>query len=887
MRYTPKTFFFWFIVIAGLTQYSYAQVPSRWSERMAKSVIVRHSSGLNNWDYVNGTYLEGIEEVWRLTKDPVYYDYIKSCIDAVIEDDGAIKGYNMLDYNLDEIKEGTLLLFLYKNTGEGKYLEAARTLRAQLGGHPRTNEGGFWHKQRYPWQMWLDGLYMGSPFYSEYGILFNEPEDIDDVVHQITQMEKHGRDSVTGLLYHGWDESREQSWADPVTGQSPSFWGRGMGWYAMAIVDVLDYMPVDHADRDSVIGILRRMSEAIATCQDPVKKVWWQVLDRGGDVNNYTESSVSCMFVYALAKAVRLGYVDESYRQVAVDGFNGILDEFIEDPGDGTIDLTKTCTTAGLGSGRNGSYEYYTQVALHRTNDGKGEGPFILAAAEIEMMDSLYPVALLRVDTLSEEGLTLAWSQDPLAADSILIERNSGSAWTEIGTVAAMVNTFTDTSTLIPGTTYEYRVTALNDSMVSSASIPVIHIALNEGNLPLKAADPMPGDSARNVSVMAVLNWNPGAGSSIHRIHLGETDPPSFITEQTGTSFEVELEYNKTYYWRIDEGNENGVTEGDTWLFTTRLDDTLVGYWTFDESSGDQVADGSGFGNNGSIVNMLELNHTQGIKGGAIYLSGGEYIRIPHQDVLNFGEGDFTIAFYTLLDPMIMESGEEYRFVLKGSHLKDEAKDHSGKRYEVYLNTDADEFRFAVDDDITKSSSIVAASGYLGESWLHITVVRRREFGQLKLYIDGTTRNTVTDNTGDIDQQEDLLIGYSEDFPVFFQGTIDELRIYNFALSNSEIKNLLIPVSASENIYSASNYLTYRALPGENLGSLLVRMPGEAKVYLDVYDMTGRRCLSLKTDLDVNGMAKQTFSTEQMESGIYIITASGSNSFGSVRVIIE
>ena len=232
--------------------------------------------------------------------------------------------------------------------------------------------------------MWLDGLYMGSSFYAEYGKLFNQPEIFDDVVKQFVLIEAHTRDEASGLLYHAWDEEKAQAWANPETGLSKIFWGRGIGWYAMALVDVLDYLPEDHPGRKDVIAILQRLAEAITKIQDDSTGVWWQVADQPGREGNYLESSVSCMFVYALSKGVRKGYLDEKYKAVSQKGYQGILAQFITENPDGTINLTQTCSSAGLGYGRDGSYEYYVYQERRVDNDGKALGPFITASLEME-----------------------------------------------------------------------------------------------------------------------------------------------------------------------------------------------------------------------------------------------------------------------------------------------------------------------------------------------------------------------------------------------------------------------------------------------------------------------------------------------------------------------
>ncbi len=245
----------------------------QWAVRMAESVMFRDSDKYADWDYVTGTVMRGCEELWFITGERKYFNFIQENVDAVIKEDGTIINYQMEKFNIDEINEGRMLLFLYEETGKEKYKKAIELVRSQLKNHPRTSEGGFWHKKRYPYQMWLDGLYMGMPFYTEYSQLFNEPENYDDIVNQFILIEKYTRDPQTGLLYHGWDEKKEQEWADPETGLSQCFWGRGMGWYAMALVDVLDFLPKEHYGYEKLQNILDRLAKAIAKVQDKESKV--------------------------------------------------------------------------------------------------------------------------------------------------------------------------------------------------------------------------------------------------------------------------------------------------------------------------------------------------------------------------------------------------------------------------------------------------------------------------------------------------------------------------------------------------------------------------------------------------------------------------------------
>src|SRR6266496_681119 len=364
------------------------------SEGMADTAMNRlwRDAGKNEsgqpakWTYDHGVVLKGIEGIWRSTGDGKYFRYIQQSMDQFVNSDGTIRTYTLDDYNLDTILPGRNLLLLYKVTGQEKYRKAAALLREQLKTHPRTSEGGFWHKKIYPSQMWLDGLYMAEPFYAEYAATFHEDADFDDIARQFVLMERHARDAKSGLLYHAWDESRKQRWANPVTGRSPNFWGRAMGWYAMALVDALDYFPQNHPQRGALIGILIRFGAAIEKYQDKKTGLWYQVLDKGSGKGNYLEASASCMFVYALAKGVRSSYLPARYLQVAQKGYKGIVDHFIKTDARGQVNLDGTVSVAGLGGNpyRDGSYQYYLSERVV-TDDPKGVGAFLLASNQMEM----------------------------------------------------------------------------------------------------------------------------------------------------------------------------------------------------------------------------------------------------------------------------------------------------------------------------------------------------------------------------------------------------------------------------------------------------------------------------------------------------------------------
>jgi unsaturated rhamnogalacturonyl hydrolase len=360
---------------------------------MADSTMARFPLLADKWDYQWGLVLKGFENIWRATGDQKYFNYIQHNIDAFVHDDGTIRGYSVDEYNVDRLNTGKLLFNLYEKTGNEKYKRAIDLLRSQLDTQPRTQSGGFWHKQIYPYQMWLDGIYMADAFYAQHEHEFairNSPSAIrsfDDIAHQIILIEQHTRDEKTGLLYHAWDESKRQHWANPVTGCSPHFWGRAIGWYVMAIVDVLDFMPRDHARRDTLIKILQQAIDALVRVQDAKSGVWYQLLDQGNRTGNYLESSASCMFVYAIVKGVRNNYLPQDLQTIAQHAYDGILKQFVDVDLEGQTHLRGTCKSAGLGGTpyRDGSYDYYVGEPIV-TDNHHGVGAFLLASNEIEKL---------------------------------------------------------------------------------------------------------------------------------------------------------------------------------------------------------------------------------------------------------------------------------------------------------------------------------------------------------------------------------------------------------------------------------------------------------------------------------------------------------------------
>ncbi|HEV7332768.1 MAG TPA: DUF4350 domain-containing protein [Flavisolibacter sp.] len=374
---------------AKTANYSHAQALANTAIKMWPDSFSLKPNSPAKWSYDQGVILKGIEGIWYATGDKKWFDYIQKSMDHYVREDGSIKGYRPDEYNIDHLNNGKVLLLLYQVTKKDKYRKAVENLFSQVKTHPRTNQGSFWHKKIYPNQVWLDGLYMGQPFYAEYAKLNGMDEAFNDITRQYVLIEKNARDPKTGLLYHGWDESRQQQWANKQTGLSPHVWGRALGWFGMAMVDVLDYYPENHPGRDSVIGILNRFAKAVSTVQDSKTGLWYDIPNMIGVGKNYPEASASAMLAYTLAKGVRKGYLPATYLANARKAYDGILTQFIKEE-DGQTNLHGTVSVSGLGGKpyRDGSFEYYMSEPVI-VNDPKGMGAFILAANEMEMLKTL------------------------------------------------------------------------------------------------------------------------------------------------------------------------------------------------------------------------------------------------------------------------------------------------------------------------------------------------------------------------------------------------------------------------------------------------------------------------------------------------------------------
>lgn len=381
------------MLIAAMTLLIGCSQPDKYlqlAEQVAQSEMIHHpglwqcdGAKKPKWEYTPTLMARAFVELYRATGDTTYLGHAQRFADMFIGQDGTIATYKMSLYNMDRIQGGNFLILMNDIHPQPQYLTAIETLREQLRQQPRTSEGGFWHKQVYEHQMWLDGLFTGTTFYARYAAWKPEPEAWSDIANQFAVVDKHTR-KPNGLNHHGWDESRQMAWADPETGCSAETWGRAEGWYVMALCDVLELMPADRAERTELQAILTRVMEALMAVQDPETHLWYQVPDRGGDEGNYLESTCSAMYAYAMAKGVRLGVLPETYREQAKLVIESLQANKLRTNPDGTLSLIDCCAVAGLGGNpfRDGTYDYYIHERIC-ADDPKGVAPLILACIEL------------------------------------------------------------------------------------------------------------------------------------------------------------------------------------------------------------------------------------------------------------------------------------------------------------------------------------------------------------------------------------------------------------------------------------------------------------------------------------------------------------------------
>ena len=342
------------------------------------------------WNYIDGCMMTSLLEMYKTTKDEKYINFVKKFVDYYVFDDGTIRGYEPEKYSTDDICESRVLFDLLDLTKEEKYDKAIELTFSQIKTHPRTKEGNFWHKKIYPNQVWLDGLYMAQPFYTRYQTLRGKM-NYADIVNQFKNVRKIMFDPKAKLYYHGYDSERTMFWADKKTGLSKNFWLRSIGWFTVALVDVLDYMDEQMYDEYNTIkSILKETVDGILEYQDKDSKMFYQVPNYPGKKGNYLETSGSAMIAYALLKGVRLEALPPRYQQIGLDIFDGICKKYLSQDENGDLNLGGICLVAGLGPENNlrrdGSYEYYISEPVVN-NDAKGVGPLVMAYTEVIRAD--------------------------------------------------------------------------------------------------------------------------------------------------------------------------------------------------------------------------------------------------------------------------------------------------------------------------------------------------------------------------------------------------------------------------------------------------------------------------------------------------------------------
>lgn len=341
-----------------------------------------------HWNYIDGCMLTSLLALYEITGEEKYFSFAESYVDWYVYDDGTIRGYDREKYNLDDINEGRVLFELYERTGKEKYKLAAENLKSQLDSQPRTDSGNYWHKLIYPNQVWLDGVYMAQVF-SAMWQKNSGAADCSDIFAQIKNVRKYMFDAEKRLYYHGWDCSRAAFWCDKTSGCSANFWLRSIGWFLVAMADIIEICAEDAA-WEGITDIFRESIDGIAAYMDETSHMFWQVVDCGEREGNYLETSGSSMIAYAMLKGARLGAIDAKYSEIGKSVFDGICEKYLISDGE-RFDLGGICLVAGLGPENNrrrdGSYEYYISEPIVQ-NDAKGVAPFILCYTEIKRLNN-------------------------------------------------------------------------------------------------------------------------------------------------------------------------------------------------------------------------------------------------------------------------------------------------------------------------------------------------------------------------------------------------------------------------------------------------------------------------------------------------------------------
>lgn len=356
------------------------------AENHIRKYLTEYHNYKEYWNYEDGCVLIGAKQLYEATGEELYFTFIETYLKHFVMDDGTISHYQTDKFNIDSINSGKILFFMYEKTGEEKYRKAIEFVMDQLRKHPRCKCGNFFHKQIYPNQIWLDGLYMAQPFYMEYETKFDKKEQYNDIINQFENVQKYLYDKDKGLCYHACDVEKVQSWANKETGCSANFWLRSMGWYMMALVDTMDAMSIEiYEQYRKLQDIFKLMLKGILHYQDEETGLFYQVIDRSDVEGNYLETSGSAMIGYAIMKACRMGILlKEKYEPIGTGIFESLIENKLQEE-NSSMHLKGICEMAGLGPEnrpeRDGSVSYYLSEKIV-DDDPKGVGPFMMAYAQ-------------------------------------------------------------------------------------------------------------------------------------------------------------------------------------------------------------------------------------------------------------------------------------------------------------------------------------------------------------------------------------------------------------------------------------------------------------------------------------------------------------------------
>ena len=478
---------------------SFSQASNTWSVKFSDAMISRYSPTINamtskGWEYSNTIILHGMEKVYNNVTTPAYLNYIKAYADAYVNTDGTFKAGVTL-VSLDRIHPGISLLFLYEKTGLSQYQIAAATLRNVLVGPTASYNPYrtplnkiFWHKQTsYDNIMMLDGMYMAHPFLAKYGRLFGDNAAIDTAVNQTLFAYNQLYVSGTHLIKHAWKEpgsSGTVAW-DDAAGNSTSVWSRAMGWYTMALVDILKYVPAAHPKRAQLLAALNNLAIGIAAYQDPSSHLWYHVVDKTAATlpGNYLETSGSAMFVYALKTASDSGWINAAtYLPVAQNGWTGLQTK-IDNYTDGKPRINDFSPAMSVQN----TEALYVQASLQPvdcpvaagTQHPHGYAAILMAASVMEFPLVTLPVKFISFSAKEyPDKIRLSWQNgDETDVDHYEIQRAiNGNDFTIIGIAAAAgLSAYTFDDNAPESKTVFYRINAvyLNGAAHYSATIPV------------------------------------------------------------------------------------------------------------------------------------------------------------------------------------------------------------------------------------------------------------------------------------------------------------------------------------------------------------------------------------------------------------------------------